>query len=159
MANRRSGGRLPDSTSSDEPQGLSTGHSEWAEPREGKGDMDLWDVAKVMWRRRGVTVPLLLLSAIAAVFALLTIPPGYSAKAQIAFLAPPAAAPGQAANPFTVGGLAEFLSITLNRQEIRQQVIQDSLSADYQVTFKSEGLPLIGLEVVGQGTGGRGQDR
>src|SRR5688500_12392167 len=112
--------------------------------------MDLWDVATVMWRRRGVTVPLLLLSVIAAGFALLTIPPAYSAKAQIAFLAPPAAQPALVNNPFTVGSLAEYLSITLNRQEIRQQVGQDGLDADYLVTFKSGGLPVLGLEVVGR---------
>jgi hypothetical protein len=112
--------------------------------------MDLWDVATVMWRRRGVTVPLLLLSVIAAVFALLTIPPAYSAKAQIAFLAPAGAQPGLVNNPFTAGSLAEYLSITLNRQEIRQQVGQDGVSAGYVVTFKSEGLPVLGLEVVGR---------
>jgi hypothetical protein len=110
--------------------------------------MDLWDVATVMWRRRGLTVPLLLLSAAAAVFALLTIPPAYSAKAQIAFLAPPAAQPGQAANPFTAAGFAEFLSIALNRLETRQEVGRGALPAEYRVTFKSDGLPLIGLEVV-----------
>ncbi|GIH10150.1 hypothetical protein Rhe02_82170 [Rhizocola hellebori] len=112
--------------------------------------MDLWDVAKVMWRRRGVTVPLLLLTAIAAVFALLTIPPGYSARAQIAFLAPPVAQPGQVANPFTAAGLAEYVSIALNSQEIRQQLGQSGLLSDYSVTFTSESLPLIGLEVVGK---------
>jgi hypothetical protein len=112
--------------------------------------MDLWDVAKVMWRRRGVTVPLLLLSVMAAVFALLTIPPGYSAKAQIAFLAPNAASTGLVNNQFSGGSLAEYLSISLNRLELRQRVAQDGLLSDYRVTFEAENLPLLGLEVVGK---------
>ncbi len=109
--------------------------------------MDLWDVAKVMWRRRGVTVPLLLLTAVGAVFSLLTIPPTYSARAQVAFLTPAAA---QGANPFNASSLAEFLSISLNRLEVRGQLGQEGLATDYRVTFRPDNLPLIGLEVVGR---------
>ena len=56
-----------------------------------KGGMDLWDVAKVMWRRRWVALPLLLLSMVAAVFALMTVPPDYQVTGQVAIT--PAAAP------------------------------------------------------------------
>ncbi len=112
--------------------------------------MDLWDVARVMWRRGGVTFPLLLLSAIAAVFALLTIPPGYTAKAQFALL-PAASAQttgaGEPANPFTVGTLAEFISISLNSPQVRQQMTRDGFSADYVISFKPENLALLGLQV------------
>lgn len=115
--------------------------------------MDLWDVAKVMWRRRWVAAPLLLLSAVAAIFALLTVPPDYTAKATIAVLPPQQATggarPGETAlvNPFTPDTLAEFVSATLNRPEIKRQMFAAGFSTDYELTMKGFGLTTIDIKV------------
>ncbi len=115
--------------------------------------MDLWDVAKVMWRRRWVAAPLLLLSLVAAIFALLTVPPDYTAKATIAVLPPQQATggarPGETAlvNPFTPDTLAEFVSATLNRPEIKRQMQAGGFSTDYEMTMKGFGLTTIDITV------------
>src|SRR5581483_3820423 len=115
--------------------------------------MDLWDVAKVMWRRRWVAAPLLLLSLVAAIFALLTVPPDYTAKAQIAVLPPQQATggarPGETAlvNPFTPDTLAEFVSATLNRPEIRRQMQAGGFATDYELSMKGFGLTTIDIKV------------
>jgi Chain length determinant protein len=115
--------------------------------------MDLWDVAKVMWRRRWVAAPLLLLSVVAAVFALLTVPPDYTAKGQIAVL-PPSQATGGArpgettlVNPYTPDTLAEFVAISLNRPEVKRQMFAAGFSVDYEVTMKGFGLTIIDILV------------
>lgn len=113
--------------------------------------MDLWDVAKVMWRRRWVAVPLLLLSVVAAVFALLTVPPDYTAKAQIAFLPPTTpvdtSKTGEPGNQFTVDTLAEFGAVSANRPDVHRQLAAEGLSADYEVTMKAFGLTLMDIKV------------
>jgi Chain length determinant protein len=115
--------------------------------------MDLWDVAKVMWRRRWVAAPLLLLSVVAAIFALLTVPPDYTAKGQIAVLPPSQATggarPGETAlvNPYTPDTLAEFVAISLNRPEVKRQMLAAGYSVDYEVTMKGFGLTVIDILV------------
>jgi hypothetical protein len=115
--------------------------------------MDLWDVAKVMWRRRWVAAPLLLLSAVAAIFALLTVPPDYTATAQIGVLPPQqttgGARPGETAlvNPFTPDTLAEFVAASLNRPEIKRQMFTAGFSSDYEMTMKGFGLTTIDIKV------------
>jgi hypothetical protein len=115
--------------------------------------MDLWDVAKVMWRRRWVAAPLLLLSFVAAVFALLTVPPDYTAKATIAVLPPQQATggarPGETAlvNPFTPDTIAEFVSASLNRPEIKRQMFAAGFCVDYELTMKGFGLTTIDIKV------------
>lgn len=115
--------------------------------------MDLWDVAKVMWRRRWVAVPLLLLSVVAAVFALLTVPPDYTATGKIAVLPPSQATggakPGETTiiNPYSVDTLAELEGLNLNRADIKRQMIAEGLSGDYEVTVKAFGLTVMELIV------------
>jgi hypothetical protein len=114
--------------------------------------MDLWDVAKVMWRRRWVAAPLLLLSFVAAIFALLTVPPDYTAKAQIGVLPPQQATggarPGETAlvNPFTPDTLAEFVAASLNRPEIKRQLFAAGFCVDYEMTMKGFGLTTIDIK-------------
>src|SRR5687768_10838200 len=109
--------------------------------------MDLWDVAKVMWRRRWVALPLLLLSMVAAVFALLTVPPDYQVTGQVA-LTPPAAAddpvggPVRPKNPYTVVSLGQLTSLYLNRPEAKRQLAAEGLSPDYEMTMETFNLAL-----------------
>lgn len=113
--------------------------------------MDLWDVAKVMWRRRWVAVPLLLLSMVAAVFALLTVPPDYNVKGQIAVIPPSTAqgnpVAGAVVNPFTVDTIAELVAVYLNRADVKRQLEAAGLSPDYEITMKPSGLTLMEITV------------
>jgi capsular polysaccharide biosynthesis protein len=122
-------------------------------PRE-KGDMDLWDVAKVMWRRRWVAVPLLLLTIVAAVFALLTVPPDYHVNGQIA-VTPPSAVSNDltkqevtSVNPYSVNTLAELIGIMGNRPEVHSQLKSEGLSPEYEITVKTFGLTTIDIDVL-----------
>jgi hypothetical protein len=114
--------------------------------------MDLWDVAKVMWRRRWVALPLLLLSMVAAVFALLTVPPDYQVTGQVA-ITPPAAAddpvggPVRPKNPYTVVSLGQLTSLYLNRPEAKRQLSAEGLSPDYEMTMETFNLALLEIKV------------
>jgi len=115
--------------------------------------MDLWDVAKVMWRRRWVALPLLLLSVVAAVFALLTVPPDYTVTGQVA-LTPPAAAddpvggPVRPKNPYTVVSLGQLTALYLDRPEAKRQLAAEGLSPDYEITMETFNLALIEIKVM-----------
>ncbi len=114
--------------------------------------MDLWDVLRVLLRRWWVTAPMLLLSLAVAVLALLTVPPIYRADATIAVLPPQTRTdqrPGQATlvNPFTTETLAEFVSTSLSRPEIKRQLEASGLSADYQLTTQGIDLTVIDISV------------
>jgi hypothetical protein len=114
--------------------------------------MDLWDVAKVMWRRRWVALPLLLLSMVAAVFALLTVPPDYQVTGQVA-ITPPAAAddpvggPVRPKNPYTVVSLGQLTSLYLNRPEAKRQLAAEGLSPDYEMNMETFNLALVEIKV------------
>lgn len=115
--------------------------------------MDLWDVAKVMWRRRWVALPLLLLSIVAAVFALLTVPPDYEVTGQVAIT--PAAAsddpvggPVRPKNPYTVVSLGELTSVYLDRPEAKRQLAAEGLSPDYDLTLSTFNLAMIEIKVI-----------
>lgn len=114
--------------------------------------MDLWDVAKVMWRRRWVALPLLLLSMVAAVFALVTVPPDYQVTGQVAIT--PAAAgddpvggPVRPKNPYSVVSLGELTSVYLNRPEAKRQIAAEGMSPSYEMALKTFNLALIEIKV------------
>ena len=114
--------------------------------------MDLWDVAKVMWRRRWVALPLLLLSMVAAVFALMTVPPDYQVTGQVAIT--PAAAPDDPVggpvrpkNPYSVVSLGQLTSYYLNRPEAKRQLAAEGLSPDYEMTMETFNLALVVIKV------------
>jgi hypothetical protein len=114
--------------------------------------MDLWDVAKVMWRRRWVALPLLLLSMVAAVFALMTVPPDYQVTGQVA-ITPPAAAddpvggPVRPKNPYTVVSLGQLTSLYLNRPEAKRQLAAEGLSPNYEMSMETFNLALVEIKV------------
>jgi hypothetical protein len=117
--------------------------------------MDLWDVAKVMWRRRWVALPLLLLSMVAAVFALLTVPPDYQVVGQVAVT--PAAAPDDPVggpvrpkNPYTVVSLGQLTALYLNRPEAKRQLAAEGLSPNYEITMDTFNLALVSIKVMGK---------
>jgi hypothetical protein len=115
--------------------------------------MDLWDVAKVMWRRRWVALPLLLLSMVAAVFALLTVPPDYTVTGQVA-ITPAASAedpvggPVRPKNPYTVVTLGQLTTVYLNRPEAKRQLAAEGLSSDYEITMETFGLAMLEIKVL-----------
>jgi hypothetical protein len=116
--------------------------------------MDLWDVAKVMWRRRWVAVPLLLLSMVAAIFALLTVPPDYNIKGSVA-ATPPSVVKGDlvrtettTVNKYTVDTLAELVVITGNRVEVHDMLKAEGLSPEYELKAKTFGLTVIDIDVL-----------
>ncbi|WP_020523177.1 hypothetical protein [Catelliglobosispora koreensis] len=114
--------------------------------------MDLWDVAKVMWRRRWVAVPLLLLAMVAAVFALLTVPPDYNIKGQLAVTSPTVVnndAKGTTpVNPFSPNTLAEYTVIRGNGAEVHNMLKAEGLSPEFELTAKTFGLTVIEINVL-----------
>jgi hypothetical protein len=117
----------------------------------GEGDMDLWDVAKVMWRRRWVAAPLLLLSFVAAIFALLTVPPDYTAKAQIGVLRRNRRREGRARRDRSGQSVHSRHSRgvrrrSLNRPEIKRQLFAAGFCVDYEMTMKGFGLTTIDIK-------------
>jgi subunit length determinant Wzz-like protein len=114
--------------------------------------MDLWDVAKVMWRRRWVALPLLLLSMVAAVFALMTVPPDYQVTGQVAVTPPaaqddPVGGPVRPKNPYTVVSLGQLTSLYLNRPEAKRQLASEGLSPSYEMTMETFNLALVEIKV------------
>lgn len=116
--------------------------------------MDLWDVAKVMWRRRWVAAPLLLLSLVGAVFALLTVPPDYKVTCQLAVIPASTAgslAAGSTVNPFTVDSLAELIAVDLNRAEVKRQLEAQGRTPEYEVAAdRWNGLTKFAIDVEGK---------
>jgi hypothetical protein len=111
-----------------------------------------------MWRRRWVALPLLLLSMVAAVFALMTVPPDYQVTGQVA-LTPPAAAddpvggPVRPKNPYTVVSLGQLTSLYLNRPEAKRQLAGEGLSPDYEMTMETFNLALVEIKVTAKSVG------
>ncbi|MGH3738774.1 MAG: Wzz/FepE/Etk N-terminal domain-containing protein [Micromonosporaceae bacterium] len=100
----------------------------------------MWDIAKVMWRRWYVVVPLLLAVLAATLGASAFIKPEYTSAASV-LLVPPAdrpeaPKPGEKANPWLDVGpvaMAQAVSIAVQSKASRDKVAAEGIEAAYEV--------------------------
>lgn len=117
--------------------------------------MDFWDVAKLMWRRWRITVPMLLLTTVGAVWTGFTVSPSYQETTHVAVLPPtvfrnpnptsPAAV--SRVNPWTEEALADAATIRLQGKRLHDEMAAAGLKGDWSVTVTGR-LPVIVVEVV-----------
>ena len=116
--------------------------------------MDLWDVAKLLWRRLWLTLPLILVTMSVAAYFALTMQPDYKAIGNVILLAPTQAKPEPAkgvsttVSPWNVWSLSDTLVIYLARADIKQEFLTAGLSQEWTASVAGTQLPIIQVEVV-----------
>ncbi|MFS8522308.1 MAG: hypothetical protein FWJ87_13215, partial [Micromonosporaceae bacterium] len=115
--------------------------------------MDLWDLTKVMFRRWYLTLPLLVVTAAAAVWIVHTRGPDYQATGHVAVLPPTVqrvAAPGETTlrvSPWTQQALAEAARIRLEGGRLRDTLTREGYSGEWTVEVAGE-VPVLTLVVI-----------
>jgi hypothetical protein len=118
--------------------------------------MDLWDLTKVLWRRRWVALPMALVSAVIGVYVMSTIRADYQAAGHITLLPPSqqravdpkATATPQTVSPWNVYSLADALVIYAGRGDVHEEFAKAGYSQEFTATIGGTQLPIIEVEVV-----------
>ncbi|MGH3680160.1 MAG: hypothetical protein ACRDT2_07900, partial [Natronosporangium sp.] len=114
--------------------------------------MDFWDVAKLMWRRWYLTAPMLLLTAFAAGWIVVTVGPEYQATGYVAVVppnvqrAPEVGQPSQV-NPWNEEALAHAASIRLTGRQVADELATAGFAGEWTVEVNGQ-LPVLAVEVV-----------
>lgn len=114
--------------------------------------MDFWDVAKRMWRRWYLTVPLLLLTAASAGWVAATVGPDYQVTSHIAVLPPELQRNDNDSevirvNPWTVEALADAAAIRLMGKQLEEAIAAEGYKAEWTVEVTGL-LPVLRIDVV-----------
>jgi hypothetical protein len=119
--------------------------------------VDFWDLTRLLFRRWYFSVPALVLTAVASVWALIGVSPNYIATAYVQ-LAPPISqptVPGQQSldqrNPWIALGtynLANAAVLTVQQHGVVESLKANGYSESFTVTLKSSS-PLVTFEVTG----------
>lgn len=114
--------------------------------------MDLWDLTKLMWRRWYVTVPMLLLTALAVSLVVVNVGPEYQATGHVAVVPSPLqrqAAAGEVTliNPWNEEALAHAASIRLESAQLADELAARGYKGEWSVEVTGR-LPVITIEVV-----------
>src|SRR5690606_26126164 len=118
-----------------------------------KAAMDLWDLTKVMFRRWYLTLPLIAVTAAAAVWTVQVRGPDYEATGHVAVLPPTVqrvAAPGETTlrvSPWTQQALAEAARIRLEGGRLRDTLAREGYRGEWTVEVTGE-VPVITLVVI-----------
>ena len=117
--------------------------------------MDLWDVAKLLWRRKWLSLPLVLLTMYLAAYLAVTMDPDYKTTGHVVLLAPteskpttPGATGPVTSSPWTVWSMSDALVIYLQRADIKGQFAAVGLSEEWTASVGGSGNPIVELEVV-----------
>lgn len=118
--------------------------------------MDLWDVTKVLWRRRWIALPMLLASALVAFHVVSTVRSDYQATGHVTLLPPSqqravdpkAASAPQTVSPWNVYSLADALVIYAGRADVKREFASAGFSEEFTVTIGGTQLPVVEAEVV-----------
>jgi capsular polysaccharide biosynthesis protein len=114
--------------------------------------MDFWDLVKLMWRRWYVTVPMLLVTALAAGWIVVTVGPEYQATGYVTVVPPavqrqPESGQTTQVNPWNEEALADAASIRLQGKTLRDEMAAAGYEAKWSVEITGR-LPVINMEVV-----------
>lgn len=117
--------------------------------------MDLWDVTKVLWRRKWVALPMLVLTVAMAFFVSSTVKPDYKTTGHITLLPPseqPATEtkpqPARTISPWNVYSLADALVIYSARADVKREFAENNLSEEWIASIGGTQLPIVEIEVV-----------
>ncbi|MCW6004709.1 hypothetical protein K1W54_08940 [Micromonospora sp. CPCC 205371] len=117
--------------------------------------MDLWDVTKVLWRRKWVALPLLVLTVAMAFFVSSTVKPDYKTTGHVTLLPPseqPATEtkpqPARTVSPWNVYSLADALVIYSARADVKREFAESNLSEEWIASIGGTQLPIVEIEVV-----------
>ncbi|MFG3599448.1 GumC domain-containing protein [Micromonospora chersina] len=118
--------------------------------------MDLWDVTKVLWRRRWIALPMLLASALVAFYVVSTVRSDYQATGHLTLLPPSqqravdpkATKAPQTVSPWNVYSLADALVIYAGRADVKREFAKAGFSEEFTVTIGGTQLPIVEAEVV-----------
>ncbi|NES30522.1 hypothetical protein GCE86_05485 [Micromonospora terminaliae] len=118
--------------------------------------MDLWDVTKVLWRRRWIALPMLLVSALVAFYVVSTVRSDYQATGHLTLLPPSqqravdpkATKTPQTVSPWNVYSLADALVIYAGRADVKREFATAGFSEEFTVTIGGTQLPIVEAEVV-----------
>lgn len=115
--------------------------------------MDFWDVAKLMWLRWYVTVPMLLLTAALTLWTAVNVSPDYQVTGHIAMVGsnvePPEAEDGtvQIINPWSSEALAEAAEIRLGGMALADELASAGYEGSWSLGVTGR-QPWLRLEVV-----------
>jgi capsular polysaccharide biosynthesis protein len=114
--------------------------------------MDFWDLVKLMWRRWYVTVPMLLVTAVAAGWIVVNVGPEYQATGYVTVVPPavqrqPESGQTTQVNPWNEEALADAASIRLQGKSLRDEMAAAGYEAKWSVEITGR-LPVINMEVV-----------
>lgn len=114
--------------------------------------MDIWDVARLMWRRWLVTVPMLLLTALAVGGVWASASPDYRATGHVAVVGPSVQRLGsqgelRQVNPWSSEALADAAVIRLQGRTLAEELAAEGFTGEWSVQVTGR-LPVIRLEVV-----------
>ncbi|MFC0506198.1 hypothetical protein [Micromonospora costi] len=118
--------------------------------------MDLWDVAKLLWRRRWVSLPLVLLTVAMASYVAIAMDPDYKSTGHVTLLPPTETKPERPTGPSTVSpwnvwSLSDALVIYTGRADIKKEFAEAGLSEEWTTSVTGSNLPIIEIEVVASG--------
>lgn len=117
--------------------------------------MDLWDVTKVLWRRKWVALPLLVLTVAMAYFVSSTVKPDYKTTGHVTLLPPSEQLPtdtktqtARTVSPWNVYSLADALVIYSARADVKREFATNNLSEEWIASIGGTQLPIVEIEVV-----------
>jgi hypothetical protein len=118
--------------------------------------MDLWDLTKVLWRRKWVALPMALVSGLVGIYVMSTVRADYQAAGHITLLPPSqqravdpkAANAPQTISPWNVYSLADALVIYAGRGDVHQEFGKAGYSEEFVASIGGTQLPIIEVEVV-----------
>jgi capsular polysaccharide biosynthesis protein len=116
--------------------------------------MDFWDVAKLIWRRWYVAIPLLLLTIAGAVWTSATVAPDYRVTGHIAVVGPAIQRADTGAevtrvNPWSSEALADAAAIRLQGQALADAMSAEGYRGEWSALVTGR-LPVIRVEVVAE---------
>lgn len=114
--------------------------------------MDFWDVAKLMWRRWYVTVPMLLATVVAAGWIGTSVQPDYQVTGHIAMIGSTVPQPEEEAdqgvvNPWSTEALAEAAAIRLSGKSLADQLRAEGYQGEWSLSVTGR-QPWLELQVV-----------
>jgi Chain length determinant protein len=129
--------------------------------------MDLISIVRALWRHRLITIPIVMLTAIGAVYIVAVKPPIYEANSELLLLSPPAPpTPAQIAvdpklrkipynNPYVNFGdlpiVADAVQSVVTSAAAQEALAKQGVNPDYQVTLSSDTSTPPILEITGIG--------
>jgi capsular polysaccharide biosynthesis protein len=119
--------------------------------------VDFWDLTKLLKRRWYLSLPILLLTAVASIYTLTSMKPDYVATSHVQVF-PPASRPAEQGEPsleqrnpwmmLGVYNLANAAMLTIQQQSVVEALVAADLSDTYTATLGS-GMPIVTIEVTG----------